>query len=224
MSAPKVARVAVAGAGGMGREALAWLRDARPDDDPVAFFVADHTERPPGADVNLSILTDVNALLELEVTAAVLGIGDNALRETVAAELAAAGISLLTVVHPTAFLGPGVEVAPGAIIAPGCVLTRDIMIGRGVIVNYRAAVGHDGIVEDFAFIGPAAVLAGDVRIGADALVGAGAVILPGRTVGSSATVGAGAVVTSDVVASSTVVGNPTRTRPEGPLASEAADE
>ena len=224
MSAPKVQRVAVAGAGGMGREALAWLRDARPDVYPVAFFVADLTERPSGADVDLSVLADVDALVELEVTAVVLGIGDNALRETVAAELAAAGISLLPVVHPTAFLGPGVEVAPGAIIAPGCVLTRDIMIGRGVIVNYGAAVGHDGIVEDFAFIGPAAVLAGGVRIGADALVGAGAVILPGRTVGSSATVGAGAVVTCDVVPSSTVVGNPARTRPEGPSASEAADE
>ena len=207
---PAVSRVAIAGAGGMGREALAWLRDARPDLEAVAFFVAQVGERPTGAGVDLPVMTSVEELSKEKVSDAVLGIGDGTVRRRVADEVEAAGLLLVTLVHPTAFLGPGVAVGNGCIVAPGSVLARDVQLGRGVIVNYGANVGHDCVIEDFAFIGPGAVLTGDVRIGAGSLVGAGAVILPGRSVGSGAVVGAGAVVTQDVTAGETVVGSPAK--------------
>lgn len=203
-------RVAVAGAGGMGREALAWLRDARPDVEAVAFFVADAGERPAGADAELAVVDSVARLLGLGVGGAVLGIGAEHLRREVADELVAAGISLLSVLHPGAFCGPGVVIGQGAVVAPGAVLTRDVSVGRGAIINYRAAAGHDCTIGDFAFVGPGAVLTGDARIGVDVNIGAGAIVLPGRTVGEGATVGAGAVVTRDVPAGVVVVGNPAR--------------
>jgi UDP-perosamine 4-acetyltransferase len=206
-------RVAVAGSGGMGREALAWLRDARPDVEAVAFFVAGASERPTGNQVDLPLVTSVEDLAALDVSAIVLAIGEGAVRRRVGAEAAAASLTLLSIVHPAAFLGPGVDVGPSAIVAPGAVLTRDVRLAAGAIVNFRAAIGHDCAVGDFAFIGPGAVLAGDVTVGAGAMVGAGAVVLPGRTVGDRGTVGAGAVVTHDVPAGSVVVGNPARPRP-----------
>ena len=203
-------RVAVAGAGGMGREALAWLRDARPDVNPVAFFVADAKERPAGADVALAIVDSVDELVRLGVAGAVLGIGAGPRRRVVAEQLAAKGIALLPVLHPTAYCGPGVVLEDGAVVAPGAVLTRDVTLGVGAIVNFRAAAGHDCTFGDFSFVGPGAVLAGDVHIGALAMVGAGAVVLPRRSVGDGATVGAGAVVTRDVLSGAVVVGNPGR--------------
>jgi sugar O-acyltransferase (sialic acid O-acetyltransferase NeuD family) len=203
-------RVAIAGAGGMGREALAWLRDARPDVDPVAFFVADARERPQGADVGLLVVDSPGALRELGVTAAVLGIGDGLRRRMVADELAEAGVAVAQVLHPMSFRGPGVVIGEGSLLAPGSVLTRDVAVGRGVVINYRAAVGHDCVLGDFSFLGPGVILTGDVSVGDDALIGAGAVVLPGRMVGDGATVGAGAVVTRDVPAGSVVVGNPAR--------------
>ena len=203
-------RVAVAGAGGMGREALAWLRDARPDVEAVAFFVADANERPKGVNLELAVIDTVDALLEEGVVAVVLGIGDGVRRSAVADQLDAVGISLLSVVHPTAFVGPGVAVAPGSIVAPGCVITRDVRLGRGSIVNYGAAIGHDSVIDEFAFIGPGAVLTGDVQVGPQSLIGAGAVVLPGCTIGHGARVGAGAVVTDDFAAGATVVGSPAR--------------
>jgi len=213
VSGPVRTRVAIAGAGGMGREVLAWLRDADPSVEPVAFFAADRAERPQGADVDLVVRDSLQGLMELGVEAAVLGIGDGVRRRGVADELRGGGFVLLSVVHPTAFIGPGVTIAEAAIVAPGCVLTRDIRIGHGAIVNYGAAVGHDCRVGAFAFLGPGAVLTGDVHVGEGVLVGAGAVILPGRSVGDGATVGAGAVVTRDVADGVVVAGNPARIVP-----------
>jgi sugar O-acyltransferase (sialic acid O-acetyltransferase NeuD family) len=210
LSAEERTRVAVAGAGGMGREALAWLRDAHPDAEPVAFYTLPGAVRPSGADVDLPLVDSLAALHGLGVTASVVAIGDGQRRESVAEELKGAGIDLFSVVHPTASLGPGVRIGQGVILAPGCVLTRDIGVGRGAIVNYRAAIGHDCTVGSHALIGPGAVLTGAVRIGSRALIGAGAVILPGCIVGDDATVGAGAVVTRDVALGSVVVGNPAR--------------
>ena len=207
---PAVSRVAIAGAGGMGREALAWLRDARPDLEPVAFFVADIDERPTGVGVDLPVMTSVDELVAAGIDGVVLGIGDGTARRKVADEVASAGLTLVTVVHPSAFLGLGVVVGDGCIVAPGSVTTRDVRLGRGVIVNYGANIGHDCVIADFALIGPGAVLTGDVRVGAGSLVGAGAVILPGLSVGSGAVVGAGAVVTRDVTAGESVVGSPAK--------------
>lgn len=209
---PAISRVAIAGAGGMGREALAWLRDARPDLEAVAFFAEAASERPTGVDIDLIVMTNVDELAKARIDGVVLGIGDRARRRKVADDVAAAGLALVTVVHPSAFLGPGVAVGGGSIIAPGSLITRDVRLGRGVIVNYGANVGHDCTIGNFAFVGPGAVLTGDVRIGAGSLVGAGAVILPGRSVGGGAVVGAGAVVSRDVTAGETVVGSPAKRR------------
>lgn len=203
-------RYVVAGAGGMGREALAWARDAWPEAVAVGFWTAADGAAPSGAGTDPPVLTDVAAVVAAGATHVVLGVGDGGRRRAVADEAVAAGLALLTVVHPTAFLGPGVEVGAGAVVAPGAVLTRDVTVGVGTVVNYRAAVGHGGRLGAYVFLGPAAALAGDVAVGDGTLVGIGAVVLPGRRIGAGATIGAGAVVTRDVDDGATVAGNPAR--------------
>lgn len=203
-------RIAVAGAGGMGREALAWLRDAHPEAEAVAFFVAGQELPPAGVDVRLEAVTSVSGLSALGVEAVLLAIGDNDRRALVALEIEEAGLGVVRVIHPAAFLGPGVSVEHGALIAPGAILTRDIGVSRGTIINYGAKIGHDCRLGAFSFLGPGAILSGDVSVGAKASIGAGAVVLPSRRVGEGARVGAGAVVTADVPAFATVVGVPAR--------------
>lgn len=204
-------KVAVAGAGGMGREALAWLRDARPDTEPVAFLTSDVTERPTGADVHLPIVGSLDDVRELGAVAVLLGIGENARRRLVRNQVLSVGLMLITVTHPSAFTGPGVTLGEGCLVAPGVILTRDVRIGAGVIVNYGSKVGHDCRIEDDVFLGPGAILTGDVHVGEGAMLGAGVVVTPGVRIGSGATVGAGAVVIRDVPPGVTSIGVPART-------------
>ncbi len=201
-------RVAIAGAGGMGREALAWLRDARPDVDPVVFFTLDASERPRGAAVDIPVVDSLARLEQARVRAVVLAVGDVDRRVEVGVQLREAALPALTVIHPSAFIGPGVGIGEGAIVAPGCIITRDVTISPMAIVNYGASIGHDCSVGEFAFVGPGVVLTGAVTMERCSSVGAGAVVLPGLSIGEGSKVGSGAVVTADVPPGATVVGNP----------------
>ncbi len=196
----------------MGREALAWLRDARPDAEPVAFFTADADERPKGVDVDLPLINGLDDLRESGADAVLLGIGANAQRRLVRGQVRSAGFKLVTVIHPSAFSGPGVILGEGCLVAPGAILTRDVRIGDGVIVNYGAKLGHDCQIGDDVFLGPGVILTGDVHVAEGAMIGAGAVVLPGVRIGSGATVGAGAVVTRDTADRAVIVGLPARPR------------
>ena len=202
--------VVVAGAGGMAREALAWLEDVEPRTRVLGFVAGPDT--PAG-----TTLLDMPVWADLETPASdsgalrvLLAVGSPTIRRRVARQAQELGLGLAYVVHPSAHLGPGVKVGPGVIVGPHVVLTRDIEVGTGAIVNFSAAVGHDSRIGDFAFVGPGANLGGEVTLAPDAYLGLGCCLLPGTAVGAGATVAAGAVVTRDVAAGSTVIGVPAR--------------
>lgn len=153
---------------------------------------------------------DLPQLARDGVEAIVLGFGGARGRAAVLEAVAAAGLALPVLVHPTAHvahgatLGAGCQALPRAVIGPGA------RLGRGVLVNSGAIVEHDVELADAVVVAPGAVLTGRGRIGASSEIGAGAVVLPDVRVGSDAVVGAGAVVTGDVAEGATVAGVPAR--------------
>lgn len=199
-------RLVVLGAGGHGKVVVATLDAAgRPattiyDDDPDT-----HGTELLGVPV-VGPLADVAGHPELE---AILGIGDNAVRQRVARGLSLRWISA---VHPRAHVHPSVEIGEGTVVFAGAVVQPEARLGRHVIVNTGATVDHDCEIGDFAHVGPGAHLGGNVRVGRRALVGVGASVRTGVRIGDGATVGAGAAVVSDVEPDTTVVGVPARER------------
>ena len=208
----KLRGITVLGTGGMGREAAAWVADVGRGAELLGFLDDDVSSHGTGVG-ELSVLGGSDWLashLDVEV---VLGIGSPISRAAAADRLGAMGITLATVIHPTAVVGPRVSVGPGSIICPRALLTCEVTVGRAVIVNYGAMIGHDGVLGDACTVAPGAHLGGNVTVGAQADVGIGATVIQGVHIGERAVVGAGAVVIRDVPPDTTVVGVPAKALP-----------
>jgi len=140
----------------------------------------------------------------------IVAIGDNRVRGRIFDDLSAAGAAFSTLIHPRAWLAPGVRLGPGSVAVAGVIVNPGAVIGRDVILNTACSVDHHGAIGDHAHLAPGVRLGGHVTVGAGALVGIGAVALPGIRIGEWAVVGAGAVVTADVPDGVTVAGVPAR--------------
>lgn len=203
-------RLILIGAGGFGREVLAWASDAPEhgcaweiagflDDDPHAL---DHRSLP------LGILGNIEEHHPQPDERFLCAIAEPGTRRRVCEDLEARGAQFITLVHPTAWVGPRVTVGAGSILCPKTVATCDVSLGRHVVLNLSTAVGHDAVIGDFAVLSSFCDVTGKVTLGAEAFLGSGARILPGRHIGARARVGAGSVVIRDVREGESVFGNP----------------
>jgi sugar O-acyltransferase (sialic acid O-acetyltransferase NeuD family) len=139
-----------------------------------------------------------------------LGLGDSATREHVAAALGDVATWHPAVVHPLASLGSDVELGVGTVVTAGARLTTHIAVGEHGYVGPNATIGHDSVLGDCVTVLPGATVSGNVRIETGASIGTGANVRQDLTVGAGAVIGAGAVVVRDVAPGSTVVGVPAR--------------
>jgi sugar O-acyltransferase (sialic acid O-acetyltransferase NeuD family) len=124
--------------------------------------------------------------------------------------LVQAGLTPVTVVHPTAWVAPNAVLGEGVQVMAGAIIQAEARIGRQCIINTNASVDHEDVLEEGSEIAPGATLCGSVKIGVNAWICAGAVVKPFVTVGADAVVGAGAVVIRDVPAGVTVAGIPAK--------------
>jgi sugar O-acyltransferase (sialic acid O-acetyltransferase NeuD family) len=138
---------------------------------------------------------------------AIVGTGDAARREIVG-RVEAAGLELLTLVHPHASVAASASVGRGAVVGPGAVVGACAAIGEHVVCGRGALVGHHTEVGEFATLAPGVNVAGNVHVGRDAFLGMGSVVRDHVSIGDSAVVGMGAVVLGDVAAGTQVRGVP----------------
>jgi len=210
-------RLVIVGAGGHGAElygyvqdlvragwpgeCLGYLDDARGTRSapaPVLGGLNAFLDRPPGWFQHLHYLT---------------AMGTNEVRRHVVATLHHLyGDRLVpwTLVHPTSYVGPHVEIGAGTCLAPSAIVTCRARIGRHSILNVKVSVSHDCVIGDFVNLNPGVTICGNVTVGTGAYIGAGAIVRDRITIGPNSVVGAGSVVIDDVLADVTVVGVPGR--------------
>lgn len=161
--------------------------------------------------LGLSLLGRVTVLATMPAgTRYLLGLGSGQLRRQVDEWATSQGREPLTLLHPTAIVGPDVQLEPGVVICAHASVTTNVRLGRHTHVNVAATVAHDCRVGAFVTLSPGARLSGAVRLGDGVTLGTGAVALPGICVGEDTIVGAGAVVTRDIPGHATAIGVPAR--------------
>jgi sugar O-acyltransferase (sialic acid O-acetyltransferase NeuD family) len=138
---------------------------------------------------------------------AVVAIGDNAIRKSVAEMTKHA---FTNIIHPSVILSSFATLGQGNVFFHRVTVQAETRIGDHVILNTGAQVDHDCTIGNFVHLAPGAILCGNVEVGEGAFIGTGAIVIPRKKIGAWSIVGAGAVVIDDVPEGVVVVGNPAR--------------
>jgi sugar O-acyltransferase (sialic acid O-acetyltransferase NeuD family) len=200
----------IIGAGGHGKVVadtallLGWTNVAFLDDQAGTL----------GSPLGLPIVGTLDDLAEQgrAFSRAIVAIGDAKLRLDLIDRCRRAGLEVVSILHPMAFVSKFASIGPGCVAFAQSAINVDVTLGAACIVNTGATVDHDCVIGDGVHICPGAHLAGNVRVGDRSWIGIAATIRQGVAIGRDATVGAGAVVIADVVDELTVVGVPARPR------------
>ncbi len=151
-------RLLVVGAGGHGRS-VAEAAELSGQFQVVGFL---DDSLPVGETVlGLPVLGPVASMAQHRAAAnqAIVAIGDNAVREKLMQQLAAAGFEWATVVHPRAIVSPSAVLGAGSAVMAGAIVGTEARLGVGAIVNCGAVVDHHATVEDFGHLGVNASMA-----------------------------------------------------------------
>lgn len=210
-------RLFIVGAGGFGREVLAYARDAGKDAVDgapltVAGFLDDRPDALAGFDVTTSVVGTVADARPGPDDRYVIAIGDPRLRWKLAGALEARGARFAAVVHPLAYVAPGARLGVGVVLAPFAFVGPQASLGSHAVLNTYASVGHDAVVGRCAVLSPYAVINGGTRVGEGGFFGTHATLVVGRSLGAWAKLGAGAVALADVPPGALAVGSPAKGR------------
>jgi sugar O-acyltransferase (sialic acid O-acetyltransferase NeuD family) len=202
-------RVVVVGAGGFGREMVAWIQSSplwRASVNAAEIVFVDDVDQGDVAGVTYAgVIAEFFPLADDVVLCA---IGNPGARMRVVSTLEARGVQFANFVHDTALLGPRVKLGPGSVLCPGVVVTTDVTIGSHVHVNVNTAIGHDCRIGGFVTISPCCNLSGDVVVEEGVFLGASVSVAPGKRISAHSQVGIGSVVVRHVKAHQAVFGNP----------------
>lgn len=191
--------IVIVGSGGHAKVVIATVRAA--GGDVIASYDAEPSrwgEEILGVPIKGPASSD-----EIGEGPAILAIGNNRARQSLATQLRAQWVS---VCHPNATVHSSVSLGPGTVVFAGAVIQPDATVGAHCIVNTASSIDHDCIVGDFVHVGPGARLCGGVTIDEGVLLGVGAKVAPNLEIGPWSTAGAGAVCVVDIAGETTVVG------------------
>jgi sugar O-acyltransferase (sialic acid O-acetyltransferase NeuD family) len=198
----------IIGARAMGREACNYAKECG---FVVKGFLDSDKSALDGFDGYPEILDTAEDYTPNSDDVFVCAIGDPKYRQYYTSIMSLKGAKFCSIIHPTAYVGPNVQIGEGSIICPNATLTCDLTLGRQVIVNVNSSISHDCSIGDFCSISPGVSIAGRVRINNFAFLGVGVKVIPDVELASNVIVGAGAVVTKSCCSKGvTLVGVPAK--------------
>ena len=195
----------IIGARAFGRNVCNYARDAG---FSVVGFLDDKRDALDGFTGYPPVLAAVEDYTVTPDDLFVCAVGDSQMRAKYAGIIERRGGRFVSVIHPTAYVGPNVKMGDGCVVCPLSVVDCDLTLGRHVIVNAHSLVAHDCVLEDCVTLSPDVHLGGRTMIKREAFLGIGALTIPGVEIGERATIAAGAVLIKSADADVVMVGVP----------------
>ncbi|RAR66717.1 sugar O-acyltransferase (sialic acid O-acetyltransferase NeuD family) [Paraburkholderia unamae] len=200
----------IVGAGGFGREVLAYVED----DNPLFKVKGFLDGRPHALDAtprDVPIVGDPLTYQPLPNEAFMAALGDPQQRFKYTATLRDVhDVDFATVVHPRANVSKHAHLAHGCIIGPGVGISVDTHVGAFTCIQEYTVVGHDARIGEWSQINSHCTIAGGARIGNFVTIHPNCVITSRAVIGDGATVAPGSVVIGRIPAGITVLGNPAK--------------
>jgi sugar O-acyltransferase (sialic acid O-acetyltransferase NeuD family) len=213
-----VQNLVIYGAGGLGREIEALVRDVNTQERAWNFLGFIDDGKPDGTAAGGGMVLGGQAWLAsiTDAIAVVMGMADPTTKASLYIKLSQnPHIFFPTLVHPLAHVEPTADLGAGTVISLYCSISVDVKLGACAFFNVASQIGHDSVLGDFCSVMPHVDISGNVTVGARSLIGAGSKILQGLSIGSDAVVGIGSVVLRDVPGHCTVMGYPARVIQKG---------
>lgn len=211
----------IVGAGGFGREVLAYARDmlssASASAAPpfaIAGFLDDNPDALRGHDTaGVTVVGSLAAFTPGPDDRFVIAVGDPRTRRALSLSLAARGVAteaFSSIVHPTAYVAGAL--APGCIIAPFAFVGPGARLAAHCALNTYASAGHDAALGEYCVLSPYAVVNGNVILEDGVFLATQAAVVPGKRIGAWSKLAAGAVAHGDLDAGTLALGNPAKGR------------
>lgn len=102
--------------------------------------------------------------------------GNNTTRMFWIDKLEKQGLSIPTLIHPSAYVSPTATLDSGVIVLPKAVVNTGVTIKRGCIINIGALIDHDVVMEEGSHAAPGAIVKAENRIRAGSKIESGTVI------------------------------------------------
>jgi sugar O-acyltransferase (sialic acid O-acetyltransferase NeuD family) len=188
-------RLLIIGAGGFGREVLAWASDIPQEkrEWDVGGFLDANPRALDGFDVGYEIFADPARYAPAEHEVFVCAVGDPRAKLLLARGIESRGGRFISLIHPTAIVGQRCRIGAGAVLCPYSVVTTDATLGDFVTLNVHASVGHDSTLGDGVTLNGHADVTGRAVLEEGVSLGSHAVVAPGVRISAYAKIGAGSV-------------------------------
>jgi sugar O-acyltransferase (sialic acid O-acetyltransferase NeuD family) len=142
--------------------------------------------------------TELLSVWKLRCDGAVVAIGNNHLRMELQSRLIAAGIAIVTIVHPSACVSRFATLGSGSVVLANAVVNIDAKVGDAAIIGPAAVIDHDCKLGRGVHIATGAKVGGGVAVGDYTWIGIGAAVGHYLNIGDEVKIAAGTVVTSNV--------------------------
>jgi len=202
----------IIGAGGLGREVLAWARQSEGHgvDWQIKGFLDDNAQALAGFRTPAPWLGTISEHQPTESEVFVCAVGNPVIKRRCYETIEARRGRFISLLHRTAILGDSVELSPGVILCPYSIVSGYNRIGKGVIVNLHASVDHDAMVGDWSQINGHCDITANAQIGREVWLSSHVTVAPGICIGDGSYIGAGSTVLRNVEPGEKVFGVPAR--------------